>query len=88
MPFLSVLFTSFVKLGSSQRGLFSFHCWGSFSLSASEKSDLETLILHQGGAANFCMQKFLTGLVGLVYLIIDFHSLAEKLKKDVSGSFD
>ena len=27
---------------------------------------------NQGGAANFCMQKFLTGLAGLVYLYIMF----------------
>ena len=26
----------------------------------------------QGGAANFCMQKFLTGLEGLVYFILKY----------------
>ncbi len=27
---------------------------------------------HDGGAANFCLQKFLTGLAGLVYLTCTF----------------
>ena len=32
----------------------------------------QEFIFTQGGAAKFCMQKFLTGLAGLVYFLLHF----------------
>ncbi len=84
MPFLPVLFTSFVKLGSC-RAVFFLFIVGVLFVSRHLK---RVTICQEMTTNKAAIQKFLTGLAGLVYLIIDFHSLAEKLKKDVSGSFD
>ncbi len=44
------------------RCAFADNCWPAFLN--------QELVFTQGGAANFCMQKFLTGLAGLVYLVL------------------
>ena len=74
---------SFYQLGPSRRGgLFSFHCFVfsfSFSLRSWKVFPAPSMEMYYhkppnhtklGGAANFCLQKFLTGLVYLVLILL------------------